>query len=379
MINKSKFNLGVIVGHNYSGFLSLDEYVHHFLMPFSPRFRNIDFAIASLTKIGTNKFFVFVDKDKECINRYLASAWPHSNFYVFDKMDLHNEFLDFFKEYSREQKPDLITFIHGDFPVWFDITPLEKQIEKMKNGVLRFQIKNKQVYPAVIMTKDKFKRRMKEAISQSDLNFSIPLWIKQNPTTPFLDIKSGYINPQKTLHQFYSTHIKMLKDYLVLDKYFNVVPVKDQTRSNVKANLARDAHVIDSIIGENVEIHGTVEKSIIFSDVRIAKGAYVKNSLILPGNHIGSGATVINTIIDEYSGDNSLANIEKKSTIGNEKPTQINRDFPDVLKFGVTLIGKDISIPPNTKIGGNCYIESFISASKIRSKKNLPDGYSILA
>ena len=52
-------DFGIIIGENSTHYLSLDEYVEHFLVPFSPRFRNIDFAVSSLTSIGVREVGVF--------------------------------------------------------------------------------------------------------------------------------------------------------------------------------------------------------------------------------------------------------------------------------------------------------------------------------
>jgi ADP-glucose pyrophosphorylase len=378
MIAESKFNLGIIVGDTYSHFLSLDHYVNHFLMPFSPRFRNIDFSIASLAKIGIKEFFVFTEKDKAVIAGYLAKEWPGLHFEVFDVIDIKSEFVEYFNEFASHFKIEMIAVIQGDYPVWFDMVPMLKEIEKMKNGTFSVDFERSLIYPCIFVNRDKFKKHLHDLVRISNPDFGINQWVKEAHLKS-LKLKNGYFIPQKNLKQYYKSHLGMIKDYTALDDYFCNVPITKEIKGSAVANLMRRSNVKNSVVGENVEINGKVENSVIFSGVKVQNGAYIKNSLVLPGNHIGHNVTIVNSIIDEFSGDNTLPNIDKNCTIGNEKPSEINRDFPEILNFGVTLVGKDVNIPSNTKIGGNCYIESFVTSSRIRSERGgVADGGSIL-
>ena len=58
-----------------------------------------------------------------------------------------------------------------------------------------------------------------------------------------------------------------------------------------------DATVNKSMITEGSMILGEVTHSVIFSGVRVGKGAVVKNSVILPGTVIEDGAVVDYAII----------------------------------------------------------------------------------
>jgi ADP-glucose pyrophosphorylase len=164
----------------------------------------------------------------------------------------------------------------------------------------------------------------------------------------------------------------------MFDRFNAYVPIRADLSMNLSSSFGRHSYVINSIAGENVEINGKIENSIIFSNVKIDRNAQIKNSLILPGNHIGPHAQIVNSIIDEFSGDNTVPNIESNSHIGSESPLAVNENYPQILNFGVTLIGKDVRILSGSRIGGNCYIDSFIPQTKMRECRKLPDGKSVL-
>ncbi|OHD57519.1 MAG: hypothetical protein A2014_04725 [Spirochaetes bacterium GWF1_49_6] len=376
---KKRLNLGIIIGNTYGGFLSFDEYVNHFLLPFSPRFRTIDFAISTLNSVGVKDFLVFADKDKEIIARYLMNSWPFLDFYVFDKIDLKSEFMEFFEEYSKQNQISMVGVTHGGFPVWFNLQHYHQQYTKHKYSVMQWGEGKNAVYPLMILEKGQFVKKMSSIIEKNDMLINVAkLRDEIDPEMETIDIADGYVIPIKNISEFYKLHINMIDQYLEYDQFNAYVPIRGDKARLVPATIARGAHFMHSIVGENSDVSGKIQDSVIFSNVRVAPTAVIRNSIIMPGNHIGAGAVIQNTIVDEFSGDNSIPNIERNVVIGNPKPSQKNETYPGILNFGVTLIGKDVVIPARTEIGGNCYIESFVKPAKIAAIRSLSDGKSIL-
>lgn len=56
-----------------------------------------------------------------------------------------------------------------------------------------------------------------------------------------------------------------------------------------------------SILSEGCELSGSIEKSVIFSGVKIAKGASIKNSVILPGTIVEENVWIENAVIGSNS------------------------------------------------------------------------------
>ncbi|OHD53638.1 MAG: hypothetical protein A2Y33_06870 [Spirochaetes bacterium GWF1_51_8] len=376
---KKRLNLGVIVGNSFGGYLSFDEYVDHFLLPFSPRFRNIDFSIATLNSVGVTDFLIFTDKDKEIVARYLMSSWPFLDFYVFDKLDLKTEFIEFFNEYANQKQVSMVGMINGGYPVWFNLRHYHQEYVKTKSTAFRWKDGEREACPLIVLDKNLFMKKMTAIIEKHDTLIEVPKFREEiDADMPVTDITDGYVIPFKSIEEYYRIHIDMIDSYLTYDQYNAYVPIRGEKARLVPATIARGCHFIHSIVGEDSDVSGKIQDSVIFSNVKIAPTAIVKNSIILPGNHIGAGAVIQNTIIDEFSGDNSIPNIERNVVIGNPKPSKRNEDYPKILNFGVTLIGKDVVIPARTEIGGNCYIESFVKPSKIAALRTIPDGKSIL-
>ena len=373
---KKKLDMGIIVGDRNNGLLSFDDYTEHLLLPYSPRFRNIDFAIATLASVGIKNVVVFTLKDSEKIFRYLAKGWPLMNFFVFDYIDAKEKFMDFMTEYVKTNSLELFVIIKGSYPVWINLNDFREQLEKSHNLVVKTRIADREVYSCMLVERKNFIKKFKDTLlDYNDFHFDIEK-LADEFEIDSIDTK-GYIMPLENIEQFYRTHIDMIDDYHVLDQFNSVVPIKADMAAAVYSTLGKDSHFINSIFGEQVEINGRVENSVIFSGVTIDKNALVKNSIIFPGNHIGSHATIINSIIDEFSEDNTNPNIEHHATVGNDKPKAVNESYPDILNFGVTLIGKDAYIPAHASIGANCYIDSFCGQNPLRGSKVVADGESV--
>ena len=62
--------------------------------------------------------------------------------------------------------------------------------------------------------------------------------------------------------------------------------------------ISKDACVNDSIINQGCVIEGNVDHSVIFGDVKIGKGAVIKDSVLLPGVIVEENAVVDHVIIN---------------------------------------------------------------------------------
>jgi glucose-1-phosphate adenylyltransferase len=65
--------------------------------------------------------------------------------------------------------------------------------------------------------------------------------------------------------------------------------------------IDKRAKVQHSLISDGCEIYGSVEKSVLFSGVKIGTGTVVKNSLILPNAVIEENVWIENAIVGMHS------------------------------------------------------------------------------
>ncbi|MEH7505116.1 glucose-1-phosphate adenylyltransferase [Neobacillus drentensis] len=104
--------------------------------------------------------------------------------------------------------------------------------------------------------------------------------------------------------------------------------------------LDESAKVHQSLLSEGCEIFGTIEKSVVFSGVKVGKGARIKNAVILPNTTIEENAWIENAVIGSQT----------------------------VVKNGVIIVSKD----PNTHlmvVGNNVTVDP--SLYDFTSKNNV--------
>ena len=79
----------------------------------------------------------------------------------------------------------------------------------------------------------------------------------------------------------------------------------------MSAKYGLDAKVSNSLVADGCVIDGEVENSIIFRGVRIAKGACVKNSIIMQSGIVGK-----NVLLDYVITDKDVTITDSRSLMG---------------------------------------------------------------
>lgn len=95
-----------------------------------------------------------------------------------------------------------------------------------------------------------------------------------------IDSAETYLKANMDLLKSENRQALLRRDYPVLTKVRDEAPVKYGLNSAVKNSLIADGSVIE----------GTVENSVIFRNVKIGKGAVVKNCVLMQGTQIGDNA-----------------------------------------------------------------------------------------
>ncbi|MFR5101869.1 MAG: glucose-1-phosphate adenylyltransferase [Christensenellaceae bacterium] len=98
--------------------------------------------------------------------------------------------------------------------------------------------------------------------------------------------------------------------------------------------IGEDAVVKNSMIALGCEIEGTVENSVLGSNVIVEKGAVIKDAVVLANSIIKSGASVSYSIIDEnvIVGKNSVIGVEKNP------------------KAEIVVLGRDITVGDGVRV-----------------------------
>ena len=171
-----------------------------------------------------------------------------------------------------------------------------------------------------------------------------------------------------TVQAYWEAHMDLLVDdpqLNLLDRNWVIHTVSEE---RPPVNIRTGALVSHSLITDGCVIEGTVEYSVLSPGVRVARGAVVRNSIVLTDCDIRAGAVVDRGIID------------KQTVVGENAHVGHGADYsPNPLGdlvTGITLVGKNAHIRPGTKIGRNCVISSDV-AEKDFSELVVPSGTTV--
>ena len=78
-------------------------------------------------------------------------------------------------------------------------------------------------------------------------------------------------------------------------------PVYTKVRDELPARYLENASVVNSIVADGCIVDGSVEHSVLFRGVKVAKGAVVKNCVIMQDSQIEEGVWLENCILDKQA------------------------------------------------------------------------------
>ncbi len=136
--------------------------------------------------------------------------------------------------------------------------------------------------------------------------------------------------------------------------------------------ICKGARVASSIIGEGAVIKGEVVHSVIFPGVVVEEGAQVHDSIIFNDSVVGERARVFLSILDKR------VVVEKGAVVGYGDDLTPNDARPDLLNWGVNLVGKGSVIPEGLVIHRNCLIGIGVRRERFEGLKELRSGSVIV-
>ena len=160
---------------------------------------------------------------------------------------------------------------------------------------------------------------------------------------------NGYWKDVGTLNSYWEANMELIDivpEFNLYEEYWKIY-----TKSDVipPQYIASDAHIERSIVGEGTEVYGDVINSVIGAGVTIAKGAVVKDSIVMQGSVIGAGTSVEKAIIAE----NVKVGSDVQIGVGEYAPSTYDQK---VYQFDLATIGENSIIPDGVKIGKNTAI-----------------------
>ncbi len=109
----------------------------------------------------------------------------------------------------------------------------------------------------------------------------------------------GYVKVLESLQSYYDANMEILKSENRKQLFDAERPFFTKVRDQVPAFYGMESKVSNSLIADGCKIEGEVENSILFRGVTVAKGAKVKNAIIMQDSFVGENASVESVIFDK--------------------------------------------------------------------------------
>jgi hypothetical protein len=167
---------------------------------------------------------------------------------------------------------------------------------------------------------------------------------------------AGYSFLLRNSYEYYQENLRII-EHLRDSSFLRLYGVL-KTSSVSGTVVGKNAVIKNSFLGNGTKVDGFVEESVIFSGVTVGKNSSIKNSVILPFNQVGKEVCIENALV--LGGSNRV--IEAGAFIGRSAETE-NRDFPEIIKRGLTILGEGVNIPVGSRIGAGCLLQGVLDKS----------------
>ncbi len=181
----------------------------------------------------------------------------------------------------------------------------------------------------------------------------------------------GYWTDIGTVQAYWEANMALLAETPALDLDDPEWVIHTRSEERPPILLGSDAVMEGSLASDGAIIEGKVVRSVISPGVRIEPGAEVRDSILLTDVYVKAGAVLDKVIVDKnvVIGENARVGVDDEANAA-------NRDLPDVLNTGLTLIGKGAEVPDNAVIGRNCVVRPYTPAKRF-PKEAVPSGTTI--
>lgn len=161
---------------------------------------------------------------------------------------------------------------------------------------------------------------------------------------------TGYWQDVGTIQSYWEAHMGLLEDMPIFDLYDPSWVIHTLSEEQPPAYVYDGQLVTKSLISHGCIIKGRVERSVLSPGVVVEEGAIVRDSIVMFDTLIGAGSFVDRAIIDKE------VVVGRNCMIGHSDDMTPNKQEPDKLNTGISVIGKRSHLPDNLTVGRNCKI-----------------------
>jgi glucose-1-phosphate adenylyltransferase len=214
---------------------------------------------------------------------------------------------------------------------------------------------------------------LREVLSPERVDFGRDLlpWMVESGRRVYAYEFKGYWRDVGTVEAYWRTSLDLLSDSPGIE--LNDLGWLIYTRSEERppARVGASASVRRSMISHGCVIDGTVEHSILSPGVRVEAGAVVRDSIVMFDTVVGEGAVLDRAIVDK------ACRIGAGAVVGDGEDLRPNRDEPERLYAGITLLGKGAAVPARARIGRNCRIDPGVTERDFARRRLVRSGETV--
>jgi len=216
---------------------------------------------------------------------------------------------------------------------------------------------------------------MRDLLSAERLDFGRDVlpWMVESRKRVFAYEFGGYWQDVGTVESYWQTSLDLLSDApgIELNDLGWLVYTKSEERP--PARIGPEATVSRSMISHGCVIDGQVEHSVLSPGVRVEAGAMVRDSIVMFDAIVEGGAQLDRAIVDKE------ARIGSDARVGIGDDLRPNRDEPERLYAGITLVGKRARVPGGAEIGRNCRIDPNATEADFGRRRRIRSGETVRA
>ena len=173
----------------------------------------------------------------------------------------------------------------------------------------------------------------------------------------------GYWQDVGTIESYWETNLDLLDDRPGSTCTTAAGSSTRETEERAPALIGPTAQVDRSMVSHGCVIHGTVVHSVLSPGVRVDDGAVVRDSIVMFDTVIRAGAVVDRAILDKE------VVVGPGAIVGDGADLDTpNKQEPDRLYAGITLVGKRAVIPRGTRIGRNVKVAGDVKSTDFSSR-----------
>jgi glucose-1-phosphate adenylyltransferase len=180
----------------------------------------------------------------------------------------------------------------------------------------------------------------------------------------------GYWRDVGTIEAYWQANMDLVVDLPPFNLYDPETGVRTLSVDMPPVKLGPRAQINRSLVSNGCIINGNVFNSVLSPHVYVEEGAHVRDSIIFHDTTIARDAVVDRSIIDKE------CYIGQGCWIGCGDDYTPNKDEPDYLNSGITVIGIGARLPPGLRVGRNCRIDPGVKESDFPTL-SAPSGSSV--